>query len=127
MSDDEKEIRELIATWLSASKTGDTGTVLSLMADDAIFLTPGQPPMTKQAFAVAAAAQAKPGAPKFDGESAIQEITIVGAWAFLWTKLKVVITPSNGEKSVTRSGHTLSVLKKQNGKWVLTRDANLLA
>jgi len=26
-----------------------------------------------------------------------------------------------------RAGHTLSVLKKQNGKWVLARDANLLA
>lgn len=26
-----------------------------------------------------------------------------------------------------RAGHTLSVLRKQDGRWVLARDANLLA
>jgi ketosteroid isomerase-like protein len=30
-------------------------------------------------------------------------------------------------KTNTRSGHTLSILKKQNGKWLLARDANMLA
>ena len=28
---------------------------------------------------------------------------------------------------MTRAGHTLSILKKQNGKWVLARDANMLS
>lgn len=28
---------------------------------------------------------------------------------------------------MTRAGHTLSILRKQGGKWVLVRDANLLA
>jgi hypothetical protein len=28
---------------------------------------------------------------------------------------------------MTRAGHTLSVLNKQNGKWMLARDANMLA
>jgi ketosteroid isomerase-like protein len=68
MERDEQAIRDLIATWLAASKAGDTKTVLNLVADDVVFLVPGQ-----------------------------------------------------------RSGHTLSVLKKQNGAWVLFRDANLLS
>jgi hypothetical protein len=28
---------------------------------------------------------------------------------------------------MTRSGHTLSILRKQEGKWLLARDANMLA
>jgi ketosteroid isomerase-like protein len=45
----------------------------------------------------------------------------------MWTKLTVVVTPPGGTQSMTRAGHTLSILKKQNGKWVLARDANMLA
>ena len=43
VTSDEQAIRKLIATWLSASAAGDTQTVLSLMADDVVFLVPGQP------------------------------------------------------------------------------------
>jgi hypothetical protein len=28
---------------------------------------------------------------------------------------------------MTRAGHTLSILRKEGGKWLLTRDANMLA
>ena len=127
MANDEQEIRDLVATWMAASKAGDVEKVLSLMADDVVFLVPGQPPMRKPAFAAAAAAQSKPESPKFDGTSEIQEIKVLGDWAFMWTKLKVVVTPPNGAPPMTRAGHTLSILKKQSGKWVLARDANMLA
>jgi ketosteroid isomerase-like protein len=30
-------------------------------------------------------------------------------------------------KKAKRSGHTLTILRKENGRWVLARDANLLA
>ena len=127
MQSDEKEIRQLVSTWMAASKAGDVKTVLSLMADDVVFLVPGQPVMRKADFAVAARAQLGQEAPKFDGTSEIQEIKILGDWAFMWTKLTVVVTPPGGAQSMTRAGDTLSILKKQNGKWVLTRDANMLA
>lgn len=42
-------------------------------------------------------------------------------------KLTVVVTPPGGGKKITRAGHTLSILKKANGKWLLARDANLLS
>jgi uncharacterized protein (TIGR02246 family) len=60
------------------------------------------------------------------GTSEIQEIKVLGDWAFMWTKLTVVVTPPGGAQPMTRAGHTLSILKKQNGKWVLARDANML-
>lgn len=126
MQSDEQEIRQLVSTWMTASKAGDIETVLSLMADDVVFLVPGQPVMRKADFAVAARAQSNQEAPQFDGRSEIQEIKILGDWAFMWTKLTVVVTPPDGAQSMTRAGHTLSILKKQSGKWVLARDANIL-
>ena len=127
MQNDEQEIRQLVSTWMAATKAGDVETVLSLMADDVVFLVPGQPVMRKADFAVAARAQSGQEAPQFDGTSEIQEIKILGDWAFMWTKLTVVVTPPGGAQSMTRAGYTLSILKKQNGKWVLARDANMLA
>jgi uncharacterized protein (TIGR02246 family) len=127
MQDDEQEIRQLVSTWMVASKAGDVKRVLSLMADDVVFLVPGRPIMRKADFAAAAQAQSGPDAPQFDGSSEIQEIKILGDWAFIWTKLRVVATPPGGGTAVTRAGHTLSILKKESGKWVLTRGANMLS
>ena len=127
MQSDEQQIRQLVTTWMSATKAGDVGSILSLMADDVVFLVPGRPPMRKDEFASTARAQSSQAAPAIDGNSEIQEIKIIGDWAFMWTKLAVVITPRDGSQPMERAGHTLSILKKEQGKWVLARDANLLA
>ena len=127
MQNDEQEIRQLVSTWMAATKAGDVDTVLSLMAEDVVFLRPGNPVMRKTEFADGARAQSNHEAPRFDGTSEIQEIKILGDWAFMWTRLTVVATPPDGSKPTTRSGHTLSILQKVDGKWVLARDANLLA
>ena len=127
MERNEQEIRQLVSTWMAATKSGDFETVLSLMSDDVVFLMPGQPVMRKADFAAAARAQSGQDGPRFDGKSEIQEIKILGEWAFMWTKLTVVVTPPGNGKPMTRAGHTLSVLKKQGGKWVLARDANMLS
>jgi len=127
VQNDEQEIRELVSTWMAASKAGDVEKLLSLMADDVVFLVPGQPVMRKADFAAAARAQSGKNAPKFDGSSEIQEIRILGDWAFMWTRLTVVVTPPGGAQTMTRAGHTLTVLTKQSGKWLLARDANMLA
>ena len=128
MGNDEQQIRQLVATWMRATKAGDTETVSSLMAEDVVFLVPGQPPMIgKASFASAARAQSAQGSPQFEGTSEIQEIKVAGEWAFMWTRLTVVVTPAGGGGARTRAGHTLSVLKKENGKWLMARDANLLS
>ena len=125
MQNDEEAIRQLVATWLSASKSGDAEKVLSLMSEDVVFLVPGQPPMRgKAAFAAGQAALRQ-----FDLEatSEIQEIKVLGEWAYLWTQLSIVVTPKDGGPSVKRRGNTLSILQKQAGAWVIVRDANMLA
>lgn len=121
---DEQAIRQLIATWLSASKAGDTEKVLSLMTDDVVFLISGQAPMRgKPGFA---AAQSGLGDFELDAHSEIQEIKVFGDWAYCWTQLSVTITPKNDGPAVKRAGNTLSILKKQAGAWLLYRDANML-
>ncbi len=80
MQDDEQTIRQLVATWLSASKAGDTEKVLSLMAEDVVFLVTGQPPMRgKSAFAAAQSEQPF----RIEGTSEIQEVKVFGEWAYL--------------------------------------------
>ena len=127
MQSDEQQIRQLVADWMDATRDGDVERVLSLMADDAVFLVSGQPPMRKSDFAAAARAQAGDKAPVFDGASEIQEIRVFGDWAYMWQKLRVTATSPQGNQSTVRAGHTLTILTRQDGKWLLARDANLLA
>lgn len=122
--DDEREIRNLVDTWMTATKAGDAKTVLGLMTDDVVFLVSGQAPFGKSAFAEASEAQS--GAPvTFDGKSEILEIKVLGDWAYTLTKLRVSATQA-GKKPMVRSGHTLTILRKDAGKWRIARDANLL-
>jgi uncharacterized protein (TIGR02246 family) len=122
--DDEQEIRELVETWMSATKTGDTETVLGLMADDAVFLVPGKPPFGKEEFKKGAEHQAESEI-QFVGKSDILELKVIGDWAFMISKLAVT-TNQPDEPQIHRSGHTLTIFKKEGGKWLLARDANLL-
>jgi uncharacterized protein (TIGR02246 family) len=127
MTADEQEIRQVVATWMSATKAGDLATVLSLMTDDVVFLVVGQQPFGKQQFA--AAMKPSPlGAPLplIDGHSEIQEIHICGDLAYMWSRLRVEVTPPGGV-TTKRAGHTLSVFRKEGGRWRLARDANLLS
>ena len=50
MTDDERAIRDLVATWMKASEAGDVNTVMSLIADDVIFMVPGREPFGKEVF-----------------------------------------------------------------------------
>src|SRR4029079_17244979 len=116
MQSDEQAIRELISTWLAASKAGDTERVLSLMTDDVVSLVSGHEPMRgKAAFA---ASQGALEGVEIDASSEIQEVKVSGDWAFAWTRLTVVMTPRDGTAN-KRSGNTLSIFQKQNGKWLL--------
>lgn len=125
MHADKDAIRQLVADWLDASRAGDTDKVLSLMTDDVVFLTPGHPPMRgKSAFA---ASQSSVKGFDIDARGEIEEIRVFGEWAWMWTRLTVTMTPKGGGPSVERAGNTLSVLHKQAGRWMIARDANMLA
>jgi len=123
MTNDEQAIREMVETWLRASCSGDTATVLSLMTKDVVFMVPGREPFGREAFETAAGAQ---GAPQIDGTNEIMEIQVFGDWAFTRNRIDLTITPSAGD-ATRRSGYTLTLFRKEaDGRWRLARDANLV-
>jgi uncharacterized protein (TIGR02246 family) len=122
-SDDEAAIRKLVDTWLAASKAGDIATVLSLMTDDVIFMVPGREPFGKQAFAAASGAMQNV---RMEGNADIRELRVLGDWAYMRNYLEMTITPEDGAP-MKRSGWTLTILRKGEGRWRLARDANLVS
>jgi uncharacterized protein (TIGR02246 family) len=123
MSDDERAIRDLLTTWMDATGRGDTQTVLGLMTDDVVFMVPGRDPFGKEAFANTS--DSTRGV-QIEGTSEIEELQILGDWAYMRTRLSVTMTASEGAP-VNRAGRTLTILRKDaDGRWRLARDANLL-
>lgn len=124
MSSDERAIRDLIATWLTASAAADTKTVLSLMSDDVVFLVAGRS-FGKEEFS---AGQSALATHRIETSSDVREVVVSGDLAYARTDLTVTMTPLAGGAGVKRSGPTLSIFRRdRSGRWVLTRDANLLA
>jgi len=120
MNADEQAIRDLVSTWLDASKRGDFATVLDLMDDDVIFMAPGQASFGKDEWSK------RMDDIRIEGQSEILEIKLLGEWAWMRQHLRVTVTSPNHQPSVL-SGYTLAILrKKPDGRWVLARDANLV-
>lgn len=122
---DEQQIRDVIGTWMKASREGDLATVMNLMTQDVVFLTPGNAPMRREDFK----GQSKEMAPRvqIDGDFKVQEITVTGDLAVCWNYLEITVTPLDGGAAVKRAGNVLSVFRRENdGQWRIWRDANML-
>jgi len=123
MSDDEQAIRSLVETWMVATKAGDAATVLDLMSDDVVFMVPGAEPFGKAAFATALKGFE---AMTIEGRSDIRELEVLGDVAYLRNHIDMTATAADG-KTIHRSGYTLTIVRKEaDGRWRLSRDANLL-
>ena len=126
MTPDEQAIRTLIATWMETTKTGDLDRTLEMIDDEVVFLGAGRPPMRgKASFAEASRAMERSG--RFEGTVVVEEVRVFGEWAYCWNQIKVTITPDAGEPTCL-TGPALAILrKKPDGRWVIFRDANMLA
>jgi uncharacterized protein (TIGR02246 family) len=123
----EQAIRNVITSWLQATAAGDVDAILPLMAEDVVFLLPGQSPMRgRDSFATGL----RGALTHFSvtGVSEIQEIQISGNLAYCWNHLTVTMTPRTGNQPPKRrSGNVLSIFRKEPaGNWVICRDANML-
>lgn len=122
---DEQLIRDLQTAWFAATTDGDLPRLLTLMADDVVFLTPGRAPFGKDAFA--ANFSAGLGHVRIDIQGEFEEIVVVGDVAYARGHLAVTVSPLAGGEPKVLSGYTLSVFRRQSpSNWVLARDANLL-
>jgi uncharacterized protein (TIGR02246 family) len=126
VTSDEQAIRNLVALWHSATAAGDVDTVLSLMAEDAVFLGAGRPPMRGRSAFEQGLRQLLVQH-RIESTGDVQEVEVSGTLAYCWTNLSVRIVPLAGGSSTARAGSALSILRKQpSGAWAVFRDANLL-
>ena len=126
MKDEEQAIRDLVVAWMQASVSGDLPKVLELMSDDVVFLTPGREPFGRQEFEIGF--RSMQNQVRLKGTSKVQEVHVSGDMAYCRTKLEITMTSLATGDTKERSGHTLSVLRKDSrGAWVIARDANLIA
>lgn len=122
-TNDEQAIRELVDTWLEASKRQDLTTLLGLLDDDVLFIVPGREPFGKEEFA---AGNSEMKDFRMEADIDIKEIKVTGEWAWMRSFLNVTFKVGDAE-STKLSGHILTILRKTaDGKWVIYRDANFV-
>jgi ketosteroid isomerase-like protein len=64
---------------------------------------------------------------RIEGTSDIEELKILGDWAYMRNRLTVTVLTEGDEPMLRRTGYTLSILRKEpDRRWMLARDANLL-
>ena len=80
MGSDERAIRELHTTWTDAANAGDLARLLTLMADDVVFLNPGQAPFGREGFPVGFSAAHQHSRIRCISE--LEEVVIVGKVAY---------------------------------------------
>jgi uncharacterized protein (TIGR02246 family) len=115
-----------MAEWRRLTAEGNLDGLLSLLADDVIFLTPGNPPITKSDFA--AGFREVSAKARIEAMQDVKEIRASGDIAAAWSHLAVVLTPNDGGQKSEASGYVLTVFHRSpSGKWLLARDANLVA
>lgn len=123
MTDDERAIRNLVTSWMAASRAGDTQKLLSLVTEDVVFMTPGREPFGKEEFEAAVKSMRST---RIESTCDIREVAVCGDWAYIRNFVEVTI-PLTGGAPTRRAGYTLSILRKEpDGRWLLVRDANLV-
>ena len=123
MTDDVRQIRELVDSWIAASKAHDLPALMDMMTDDVVFMTPGRPPFGKVEFA--ADSERMKGA-AIDARADVQEIEVFGPRAYVRNHIQAVLT-FPGQAPRHMSGYAMTVLRKDaDGRWRIARDANLV-
>lgn len=123
---DEQEIRAVHSIWIDAVNVGDLDRLLTLVAEDVVFLTPGQAPFGREGFSsnfMAAHEQMR-----ISCTSELEEVVVVGAVAYTRSRDALSVTPRAGGTAVELAGYRMTVYRKhRDGRWLLSRDAHTLS
>jgi uncharacterized protein (TIGR02246 family) len=126
MGPDERAIRELHSTWIDAVNAGDLGRLLTLMADDCLFLNPGRAPLGRDEFSAVFPAAHKQARIRCSSE--LEEVVVVGEVAYTRSRDSLSVTPNDGGEETRLAGDRITIWRKlRDGRWVLARDAHTLA
>ena len=121
--DDARQIRQLVDSWIAASKAHNLPALMGMMTDDVVFMTAGRAPFGKAEFA---ADVERMKSVAIDARAEVQEIEVFGPRAYIRNHVRVELT-SPGQAPKRVSGYAMSVLRKEaDGRWRIARDANLV-
>jgi uncharacterized protein (TIGR02246 family) len=126
MGPDEREIHAVHSTWIEAVNAGDLVRLLTLIADDVVFLNPGQAPFGRDGFSSTfTAAHQKV---RIYCTSELEEVVVVGEVAYTRSRDALSVTLRAGGEATRLAGHRMTVYRKQpDGRWLLARDAHTLS
>jgi uncharacterized protein (TIGR02246 family) len=126
MKADEQAIREVHSAWVAAASAGDLDRMLALMADDAVFLNPGQAPIGRDGFSANFSSAHQQFRIRCISE--LHEVVVVGDVAYTLAQDSLSVIPRAGGEEMRLAGHRLTVYRKQlDGRWLLARDAHTLS
>jgi uncharacterized protein (TIGR02246 family) len=126
MRSEERAIREVHSAWIEAVNARDLDAVLELVADDAVFLGPGQAPFGREEFST----NFSTGHRQYRIEclSELEEVVVVGGVAYTRSRDALHVTPRDGGEARRLSGYRMTVYREQpDGRWLLARDAHTLS
>lgn len=126
MGPDEREIREVHSTWIDALNAGDLARLLTLMADDVVFLNPGQAPFGRDGFYANFSAAHQQVRIRCISE--LEEVVVVGEVAYTRSRDALSVTPRAGGEATQFAGYRITIYREQpEGRWLLARDAHTLS
>ena len=126
MEPDERAIREVHTTWIDAVNAGDLARLLTLMADDVVFLNPGRAPFGRDGFPAGFSTAHQQSRIRCISE--LEEIVVVGEIAYTLCRDSLSVTPRAGGQATELAGHRITIYRKQpDGRWLLARDAHTLS
>ncbi len=126
MEPDERAIREVHTTWIDAVNAGDLARLLTLMADDVVFLNPGRAPFGRDGFPAGFSTAHQQSRIRCISE--LEEIVVAGEVAYTLCRDSLSVTPRAGGQATELAGHRITIYRKQpDGRWLLARDAHTLS
>jgi len=126
MGADERAIREVHTAWIDAVNAGDLVRLLTLMADDVVFVNPGRAPFGRDGFPAGFSAAHQQS--RIRCVSELEEVVVAGVVAYTLCRDSLSVTPRAGGDATKLAGHRITIYRKQtDGRWLLARDANTLS
>ena len=126
MKSAKQKIHEVHSIWIDAVNGGDLVRLLTLMADDVVFLNPGRAPFCRDGFSANFSATHQQVRIRCISE--LEEVVVVGEVAYTRSRDALSVTQHVGGEATHLAGHRLTVYRKQPaGHWLLARDAHTLS
>lgn len=126
MAHDDQAVRQVHSTWIDAVNVGDLDRLLTMMTGDAVFLTPGQPPVDRAGFAANFSVGHQQARIRCSSE--LEEVVVVGDVSYTRSRDALSVTSRAGGDETRLAGYRITVYRKQaDGRWLLARDAHTLS